>query len=149
MCGAFAWPIIAGWVEGASLGILRTLSIASMIPNVTFLLLNAAFGHKFKTQPRLIVAMVINLFIPSGGAQWMVQGPIFVEAARGMGVDLPLIVMAIAYGDQLTNLLQPLPAIPLLVLSGLRLKHIMGYSFVFFLVAATILGIGFTLVCFL
>ena len=37
----------------------------------------------------------------------------------------------------------------LLVLSGLRLKHIMGYSFVFFLVAATILGTGFTLVCFL
>jgi short-chain fatty acids transporter len=93
-------------------------------------------------------AMIINLFIPSGGAQWMVQGPIFVEAARDMGVELPLIVMAIAYGDQLTNLLQPLPAIPLLVLSGLRLKHIMGYSFVFFLVATTILGLGFALVCF-
>lgn len=31
MCGAFAWPIIAGWVEGATLGILQTLSIASMI----------------------------------------------------------------------------------------------------------------------
>jgi len=38
-------------------------------------------------------AMIINLFIPSGGAQWMVQEPIFVEAAREVGVDLPLIAL--------------------------------------------------------
>lgn len=41
------------------------LSIASMIPNVTFLLLNAAFGHRFRTHPRLFVAMavIIVMFI--------------------------------------------------------------------------------------
>ena len=35
------------------------LAAASMIPNVTFLLLNAAFGHLFKTQPRLIISLVL------------------------------------------------------------------------------------------
>ena len=45
------------------------------------------------------------------------------------------------------RLLQPLPAIPLLALAGLRLKHIMGYSFVFFFAATLILGTGFALVC--
>ena len=35
------------------------LSIASMIPNVTFLLLNATFGHHFPTLPRLLVALVV------------------------------------------------------------------------------------------
>ena len=41
------------------------LSIASMIPNVLFLLLNAIIGHKFRAQPRLLTAMIviIALFI--------------------------------------------------------------------------------------
>ena len=30
-----------------------------MVPNVTMLLLNAAFGHRFKTQPRLLVSLVL------------------------------------------------------------------------------------------
>ena len=36
-----------------------------MVPNVTLLILNGFFGHKFKTQPRLIVSLilVIVLFI--------------------------------------------------------------------------------------
>merc|ERR1712141_894314 len=41
------------------------LSIASMIPNVLFLQLNAIFGHRFRSQPRLLTAMIliIGLFI--------------------------------------------------------------------------------------
>lgn len=41
------------------------LAAASMVPNVTFLILNGFFGHKFKTQPRLIVSLifVILLFV--------------------------------------------------------------------------------------
>jgi len=35
------------------------LAAASMVPNVTFLILNGFFGHKFKTQPRLIVSLVL------------------------------------------------------------------------------------------
>ena len=35
------------------------LAVASMLPNVTFLLLNAAFGHLFKTQPRLIISLIL------------------------------------------------------------------------------------------
>ncbi len=134
-----AYPFYAGII-----GVMTESGMASMMADWFAGIASA------QTLPLLAFgcAMVINLFIPSGGAQWMVQGPIFVEAAREMGVDLPLIVMAIAYGDQLTNLLQPLPAIPLLALAGLRLKHIMGYSFVFFFAAMLILGSGFALVCF-
>ncbi len=35
------------------------LAVASMVPNVTILLLNAAFGHRFKTTPRLFVSLVL------------------------------------------------------------------------------------------
>ena len=35
------------------------LAVASMVPNVTFLILNAVFGHRFRTQPRLIVSLIL------------------------------------------------------------------------------------------
>ena len=75
-------------------------------------------------------AGLINIFIPSGGAQWALQGPAFVEAAKVLDVDLGLIAMSVAYGDQWTNLIQPFVAIPLLALTGLRLKHIFGFALV-------------------
>ena len=141
-----AGPMILAYpFYGGMIGVITDSGIALMMSNW--------FAGLATTETLPLVgfvcAMVVNLFIPSGGAQWLVQGPIFVEAANSMGVDLELIVMSIAYGDQLTNLIQPLSAIPLLALAGLRLKHIMGYAFVFFFAATLILGGGFTLICLL
>jgi len=34
------------------------LAVASMVPNVTFLILNGVVGHKFRTQPRLLVSLI-------------------------------------------------------------------------------------------
>ena len=72
-------------------------------------------------------AGLINIFIPSGGAQWALQGPSFIEAAKLLEVDLGVITMSVAYGDQWTNLIQPFTAIPILAMAGLRLRHIYGY----------------------
>ena len=72
-------------------------------------------------------AGLINLFIPSGGAQWAIQGPIFVDAALQMGVDTTVITASIAWGDQWTNLIQPFCAIPLLIVTGLKLRQMYGY----------------------
>ena len=52
-------------------------------------------------------AGLVNIFVPSGGGQWVVQGPIVVESALKLGVPLPKAIMALAYGDQITNMLQP------------------------------------------
>jgi len=83
---------------------------------------------------------LVNLFIPSGGGQWAVQGPVFLEAAKTLGTDPGVIVMGIAYGDQWTNLIQPFWTIPLLAIAGLHMRDIMGYCFVLFLVAGITLG---------
>jgi len=40
-----------------------SMSMASMIPNVTFLLLNATFGHHFKTTPRLLVSLILVILL--------------------------------------------------------------------------------------
>ena len=76
----------------------------------------------------LISAGIVNIFVPSGGDQWIVQGPIIIEAARQLNVPVAKAVMALAYGDQLTNMLQPFWALPLLGITGLKAKEIIPYT---------------------
>lgn len=75
-----------------------------------------------------LAASVVNLFVPSGGGQWAVQGPIAIESASAMGTPLGEAVMAVAYGDQLTNMLQPFWALPLLAITRVRAREIVGYT---------------------
>ncbi len=70
---------------------------------------------------------VINLFVPSGGGQWIVQGPINIPAGMALGVDPAKVAMSIAYGDQWTNMIQPFWALPLLGIAKLGVRDIMGY----------------------
>jgi len=85
-----------------------------------------------------ISAGIINLFVPSGGGQWGVQGPIIIEAAKQIGVPYWKAVMALAYGDQITNMLQPFWALPLLGITGLKAKEILPYSLLLMLVGSLI-----------
>lgn len=85
---------------------------------------------------------LINLFIPSGGAQWAVQGPAFIEAAKVLGTDPALIVMSVAYGDQWTNIIHPFVLIPLLIMTGLRANQVLPFSFIIFLAAMVPLAGG-------
>ncbi|MBM4332016.1 MAG: short-chain fatty acid transporter [Deltaproteobacteria bacterium] len=74
-----------------------------------------------------ISACIINIFVPSGGGQWAVQGPIAVKAAQAMQLSVQKTLMAVAYGDQWTNLFQPFWALPLLGITRLKVRDIMGY----------------------
>ncbi len=90
----------------------------------------------------LISAGLVNIFVPSGGGQWAVQGPIIVKAALSMDIPLSKSILALAYGDQLTNMLQPFWALPLLGITGLKAKQILPYTLVIFAVAAVIFTIA-------
>ena len=85
-----------------------------------------------------ISAGIVNVFVPSGGGQWGVQGPIIIQSAIELGVSLPKSIMALAYGDQLTNMLQPFWALPLLGITGLKAKSILPYTLAMMLVGGTI-----------
>jgi short-chain fatty acids transporter len=76
----------------------------------------------------MISAGIVNFFVPSGGGQWAVQGPVLVEAAHNLGVSIPKTIMALAYGDELTNMLQPFWALPLLGITKLKAREILPYS---------------------
>jgi len=79
---------------------------------------------------------LVNIFVPSGGGQWAVQGPIVVEAAKALNVTYPKAIMALSYGDQWTNLFQPFWALALLGLTGLKARQIMGYCMAVMLIGA-------------
>ena len=72
-------------------------------------------------------AGIINFFVPSGGGQWAVQAPIVMPAATQMGIEYGRAAMAIAWGDQWTNMIQPFWALPALGIAGLSARNIMGY----------------------
>lgn len=85
-------------------------------------------------------AGLLNIFIPSGGGQWAVQAPIFIPAALEMGVEPAKIVMAVAWGDSWTNMIQPFWAIPLLAIAGLKIRDIMGYTMIALIYGGLIIG---------
>jgi len=81
-------------------------------------------------------AGLVNLFVPSGGGQWAVQGPIMVKAAQAMNFDMNKTIMAVAYGDEWTNMLQPFWALALLGITRLKAREIVGYTMVVLVVSA-------------
>ncbi len=83
-------------------------------------------------------AGLVNIFVPSGGGQWAIQGPILLEAATKLAVPLPKMILAMAYGDQLTNMLQPFWALPLLSITGLKAKEILPFTLILFLLGLLI-----------
>lgn len=72
-------------------------------------------------------ASILNLFIPSQGGQFIVQGPILIDAAQQLNANIPYVINAFVYGDEATNLLQPLYVIPALAVVNMKLKDVWGY----------------------
>jgi short-chain fatty acids transporter len=85
---------------------------------------------------------IVNIFVPSGGGQWAIQGPIALESASRLGVPLPKIIMALSYGDQITNMLQPFWALPLLAITKLKASDIFPFTFILFIIGSIIFITG-------
>ena len=91
-------------------------------------------------------AGLVNIFVPSGGGQWAIQGPLILESALKLGVSLPKAIMALAYGDQVTNMLQPFWALPLLGITKLKAREILPYTLIFMLAATGVFVIGLLII---
>jgi len=105
------------------MGMMKFSGLVAVIANWFVALSNSTTYPVFT----FISAALVNLFVPSGGGQWAVQGPIMVKAAEALNFSIPKTIMALAYGDQWTNLFQPFWALPLLGICGVRARDIMGY----------------------
>ncbi|HJL16760.1 MAG TPA: TIGR00366 family protein [Sandaracinaceae bacterium LLY-WYZ-13_1] len=112
------------------MGVMRTTGLAADLAD--FLASHAP--AEAYTVVTFLSSGLVNLFVPSGGGQWAVQGPIAVTAARELGLPIEQAIMAVAYGDQWTNMLQPFWALPLLAITGIRARDILGYTALFLIV---------------
>lgn len=106
---------IMGMMEGSGLSEQMSLWFIHISNEFTFPLFT------------FLSAGIVNFFVPSGGGQWAVQGPIMVEAGMQIGVDHAKTAIAVAWGDAWTNLIQPFWALPLLAIAGLKVRDIMGF----------------------
>jgi short-chain fatty acids transporter len=108
-------------------GILGMMKAAGAIAWLSDTLTDVASPGSFPLLA-FLSASLVNLVIPSGGGQWAVQGELLLGAGGELGVPAGTTVMAFAYGDGITNLVQPFWALPLLGIMGLRARDILGYT---------------------
>ena len=132
----FQFPFYAG-ISGILTGTALGVAIANTFANIATPLTWPVLG--------LISAGIVNIFVPSGGGQWVAQGPILLETTRQLGMPLYTAVVIEMMGDQLTNMIQPFWALPALALANLRARDILGYTTVAMLAAFVIMAITMTL----
>ena len=94
-----------------------------------------------------LIGGIVNFAIPSGGGEFAVIGPSLIEAAKQLSVSLPpdqaynyisRIALSMAYGESLTNLLQPFFLLIVLPVMGsgtrIEARDVMGYLVVPFVI---------------
>ena len=123
--------MVAANDQGVSLAGVISEFFVSVSNNVTFPMLS------------FLAAGVVNFFVPSGGGQWAVQGPIMMPAGAAMGIENGRTAMAIAWGDQWTNMIQPFWALPALGIAKLSARDIMGYLVIVLLFTGAVACLGF------
>lgn len=118
-------------------GIMGIMSQSGMIQNISDFFVSVS---NTTTLPvfTFISAGLVNVFVPSGGGQWAIQGPMVLESALELGVPLSKAVLALAYGDQITNMVQPFWALPLLGITKLKAREILPYSLLFMIVGTAV-----------
>ena len=117
--------------DGVSLAGVLSNFFVSISNEVTFPMLS------------FLAAGIVNFFVPSGGGQWAVQGPIMMPAGAALGIENGRTAMAIAWGDQWTNMIQPFWALPALAVAKLEAKDIMGYLVIVLVFTGVVACLGF------
>ncbi len=107
---------------GGIMGIMETSGLAQVIIAGIVSIASAQTLPVFS----FLSACAVNLFIPSQGGQWIVQGPLLMDAATQLGANKIDVINAFVYGDECTNLLQPLYLIPMLAVVNQKLKDVWG-----------------------
>ncbi len=94
-----------------------------------------------------VTSAIVNLFIPSGGGEWLVLGAPLLKAANIAGASVGKTVLAFGFGDALTNLINPFWTLAFLPIMGLvmniRPRDFMGYTalicIIFFIIESIII----------
>ncbi|MFN7134509.1 MAG: short-chain fatty acid transporter, partial [Myxococcales bacterium] len=86
---------------------------------------------------------IVNYFVPSGGSKWAIEAPYLLRAAAELGVPAQKVVLAYAWGDMATDLIQPFWALPLLAVARIEFKEILGFLLLTFLLYLPVVSTAF------
>jgi len=92
------------------------------------------------------IAGIINIFIPSGGGEWMTIGEILTRVTNELGVPIGKTIIAYASGDAWTNLANPFWAIPLLAITRMRVRDVFGYPLTICAISMIVFFLGLTFI---
>ena len=123
---------------GGLMGIITTTGLAGVLSKV-FIKYSTAHTLPFFTY---LTSMIITLFVPSGGGHWAVQGPFAIPAAVQLHSSLAGTTMAVAMGESVANMIQPFWALPILAIAGIKMRRMMGFMVITFLVSGVVFGLS-------
>ncbi len=141
----FQYPFYAGIMGimmGTGLGSMMASNMSEIVSQDTLPLASFFLGA------------LVNFSIPSAGGEWAVLGGPLVESAQVLGANLSpeqlqayiaRIAMAVAYGETITNMVQPFFLLIIIPVMGkgikLQARDIMGYLFLPFVLFFTLTAI--------
>jgi short-chain fatty acids transporter len=97
----------------------------------------------------LLVALAgtfVAVFVPSSGAQWVIQGFVTVKAAAAVGVTAQRGMLALGIGDQMGNLVSPFWYVVVAGIARVDFRRFFGYGLLFALLWFVIGVVVFTFV---
>jgi short-chain fatty acids transporter len=140
--GTFIWGVVIQFPFYAGIfGIIKFSGLAEVMANWF-----TAIATK-ELYPFVVMwySGILNYIVPSGGSKWAIEAPYIMQAGKTLGFSAPLTVIAYAWGDMVTDVIQPFWAIPLLGVAKLGFRDIMGYCMIYFLFYMVLISIGFLL----
>jgi short-chain fatty acids transporter len=127
---------------GGVMGIMSGTGLASVIAK-TFVAVSTPATLALWSY---LSSLIITLLIPSAGGHWAVQGPFVLPAALSLHAPVARTAMGVAMAENVSNMLQPFWAVPVVAIAGIRIQRVMGYTAVTFVVSLVIYALSLWLV---
>jgi short-chain fatty acids transporter len=140
--GSFIWGVVIQFPFYAGIfGIIRFSGLAEVIAGWFTAIASQS------TYPFIVVwySAILNYIVPSGGSKFAIEAPYIIAAGKHLGVSNAMTIIAYAWGDMVTDIIQPFWAIPLLGVAKLEFRDIMGYCILYFVLYMIIVSAAFLL----
>jgi len=127
---------------GGIMGIMKGTGLASAIAKAFIAIATAS------TLPlwAFLSSMIITFLIPSAGGHWAVDGPFIIPAAIALHAKVAHAAMGVAMAENVSNMLQPFWAVPVVAIAGIRIQRVMGYTAITFAISLLIYAIALWLI---
>ncbi|NPT38519.1 TIGR00366 family protein [Paraburkholderia xenovorans] len=129
-------------VYGGIMGVMKSTGLASMIAKAFVTIASPVMLPLWS----FLSSLIITLLVPSAGGHWAVQGPFVLPAALDLHASVPRTAMGVAMAENVSNMLQPFWAVPIVAIAGIRIQRVMGYTAVTFAVSLVIYSVALWLV---